>query len=361
MAKQLMKGSEAIAEAAIRAGARYFFGYPITPQTEIPEYMSARMFDPEVNGCFLQAESEVAAINMIYGAAGTGARAITSSSSPGISLKQEGISYCAGAMLPCVILNVMRGGPGLGNIQASQGDYFQAVKGGGNGDYHLLTYAPSSVQEAIDIMVFAYDKAEQYRIPVLFIADGIIAQMMEPVEMPEMVDFKIDPEKKPWACTGWKPGDDPEKRGVINSIYISTEELSDHNDVLQACYKEVIENEQMWEEYNCEGAEIIITAFGTVARIAKSAISELKAEGINVGLVRPITVWPFPYDAMAKVIGADSVKAVLDVELNEGQMLQDVKLAVNGSKPVDFFGHCGSQMPTTDEIVAKIKSMKEAM
>ena len=359
MAKQLMKGSEAIAEAAIRAGARYFFGYPITPQTEIPEYMSARMFDPEVNGCFLQAESEVAAINMIYGAAGTGARAITSSSSPGISLKQEGISYCAGAMLPCVILNVMRGGPGLGNIQASQGDYFQAVKGGGNGDYHLLTYAPSSVQEAIDIMMYAYDKAEQYRIPVLFIADGIIAQMMEPVEMPDFVDFKIDPEKKPWACTGWKPGDDPEKRGVINSIYISTEELAAHNDVLQAMYKEVVANEQQWEYYNCENAEFIITAFGTVARIAKSAINELKEQGINVGLVRPITVWPFPYDAVSKAVNAESVKAVLDVELNEGQMLQDVKLAVNGTKPVDFYGHCGSQMPTTDEIVTKIISMKE--
>ena len=218
MALTLMKGSEAIAEAAIRAGARYFFGYPITPQTEIPEYMSARM--PEVGGCFLQAESEVAAINMIYGAAGAGARALTSSSSPGVSLKQEGISYCAGAQLPAVILNVMRGGPGLGNIQASQGDYFQAVKGGGNGDYHLLTFAPASVQEAIDLMMIAYDKAEKYRIPVLFLADGIIAQMMEPVEMPEMVDYKIDPEKKPWACTGWKPGDDPAKRGVINSIYI---------------------------------------------------------------------------------------------------------------------------------------------
>ena len=357
MAKTLMKGSEAIAEAAIRAGARYFFGYPITPQTEIPEYMSARM--PEVGGCFLQAESEVAAINMIYGAAGTGARAITSSSSPGISLKQEGISYCAGAQLPCVILNVMRGGPGLGNIQASQGDYFQAVKGGGNGDYHLLTYAPSSVQEAIDIMMYAYDKAEQYRIPVLFIADGIIAQMMEPVEMPDFVDFKIDPEKKPWACTGWKPGDDPEKRGVINSIYISTEELAAHNDVLQAMYKEVVANEQQWEYYNCENAEFIITAFGTVARIAKSAINELKEQGINVGLVRPITVWPFPYDAVSKAVNAESVKAVLDVELNEGQMLQDVKLAVNGTKPVDFYGHCGSQMPTTDEIVTKIISMKE--
>ena len=357
MAKTLMKGSEAIAEAAIRAGARYFFGYPITPQTEIPEYMSARM--PEVGGCFLQAESEVAAINMIYGAAGTGARAITSSSSPGISLKQEGISYCAGARLPAVILNVMRGGPGLGNIQASQGDYFQAVKGGGNGDYHLLTYAPSSVQEAINIMMYAYDKAEQYRIPVLFIADGIIAQMMEPVEMPDFVDFKIDPEKKPWACTGWKPGDDPEKRGVINSIYISTEELAAHNDVLQAMYKEVVANEQQWEYYNCENAEFIITAFGTVARIAKSAINELKEQGINVGLVRPITVWPFPYDAVSKAVNAESVKAVLDVELNEGQMLQDVKLAVNGTKPVDFYGHCGSQMPTTDEIVTKIISMKE--
>ena len=357
MAKTLMEGSEAIAEAAIRAGARYFFGYPITPQTEIPEYMSARM--PEVGGCFLQAESEVAAINMIYGAAGTGARAITSSSSPGISLKQEGISYCAGARLPAVILNVMRGGPGLGNIQASQGDYFQAVKGGGNGDYHLLTYAPSSVQEAIDIMMYAYDKAEQYRIPVLFIADGIIAQMMEPVEMPDFVDFKIDPEKKPWACTGWKPGDDPEKRGVINSIYISTEELAAHNDVLQAMYKEVVANEQQWEYYNCENAEFIITAFGTVARIAKSAINELKEQGINVGLVRPITVWPFPYDAVSKAVNAESVKAVLDVELNEGQMLQDVKLAVNGTKPVDFYGHCGSQMPTTDEIVTKIISMKE--
>ena len=357
MALTLMKGSEAIAEAAIRAGARFFFGYPITPQTEIPEYMSARM--PEIGGCFLQAESEVAAINMIYGAAGAGARALPSSSSPGVSLKQEGISYCAGAQLPAVILNVMRGGPGLGNIQASQGDYFQAVKGGGNGDYHLLTYAPSSIQEFIDIMMFAYEKAEKYRIPVLFLADGIIAQMMEPVEMPEMVDYKIDPEKKPWACTGWKPGDDPAKRGVINSIYIDTETLSVHNDELQAVYKEVVANEQMVETYNCEGAEYIITAFGTVARIAKSAIAELKTKGINVGLVRPITVWPFPYDAVREAACQDSVKAVLDVELNEGQMLEDVKLAINGAKPIDFTGHCGSQMPTTDEIVEKILSMKE--
>ena len=262
-------------------------------------------------------------------------------------------------MVPCVIVNVMRGGPGLGNIQASQGDYFQGVKGGGNGDYHLLTFAPSSVQEFIDLMMGAYDKAEKYRIPVLFLADGIIAQMMEPVELPEMVDYKVDPDEKPWACTGWKPGDDPAKRGIINSIYIDTESLAVHNDELQAMYKNVVDNEQMWEAYNCENAEYIITAFGTVARIAKSAIAELKEKGINVGLVRPITVWPFPYDAVHEACCQPSVKAVLDVELNEGQMLEDVKLAISGAKHVDFFGHCGSQMPSTTEIVEKILSMKE--
>ena len=355
MALTLMKGSEAIAEAAIRAGARFFFGYPITPQTEIPEYMSARM--PEVGGCFLQAESEVAAINMVYGAASTGERVITSSSSPGVSLKQEGISYCAGAQLPCVILNVMRGGPGLGSIQASQGDYNQAVKGGGNGDYHLITYAPSSIQEAIDIFSFAFDKAEKYRVPVLFLADGIMAQMMEPVEMPEMVDFKVDPEKKPWAATGWKPGDDPAKRAVINSLYINTEELTVHNNELQATYREIEKNEVMYEAYMCEDADYVITAFGTVARIAKSAINELREQGIKVGLFRPITVWPFPYKELAEA--SKNAKALLDVEANEGQMLQDVKLAINGAKPVEYFGHCGSLMPTTDEIVAKILEMKE--
>lgn len=355
MALTLMKGSEAIAEAAIRAGARFFFGYPITPQTEIPEYMSARM--PEVGGCFLQAESEVAAINMVYGAASTGERVITSSSSPGVSLKQEGISYCAGAQLPCVILNVMRGGPGLGSIQASQGDYNQAVKGGGNGDYHLITYAPSSIQEAIDIFSFAFDKAEKYRVPVLFLADGIMAQMMEPVEMPEMVDFKVDPEKKPWAATGWKPGDDPAKRAVINSLYINTEELTIHNNELQATYREIEKNEVMYEAYLCEDADYVITAFGTVARIAKSAINELREKGIKVGLFRPITVWPFPYKELAEA--SKNAKALLDVEANEGQMLQDVKLAINGAKPVEYFGHCGSLMPTTDEIVAKILEMKE--
>ena len=355
MALTLMKGSEAIAEAAIRAGARFFFGYPITPQTEIPEYMSARM--PEVGGCFLQAESEVAAINMVYGAASTGARVITSSSSPGVSLKQEGISYCAGSQLPCVILNVMRGGPGLGSIQASQGDYNQAVKGGGNGDYHLITYAPASIQEAINIFGIAFDKAEKYRVPVLFLADGIMAQMMEPVEMPEMVEYKVDPEKKPWATTGWKPGDDPAKRAVINSLYINTEELTVHNNELQAIYREIEKNEVMYEAYMTEDADFVITAFGTVARIAKSAVNELREKGIKVGLFRPITVWPFPYKELKEA--TVNAKALLDVEANEGQMCMDVKLAVNGTKPVEYFGHCGSLMPTTGEIVAKILEMKE--
>ena len=355
MSLTLMKGSEAVAEAAIRAGARFFFGYPITPQTEIPEYMSARL--PEVGGCFLQAESEVAAINMVYGAAATGERVITSSSSPGVSLKQEGISYMAGARLPAVILNVMRGGPGLGSIQASQGDYFQATKGGGNGDYHLLTYAPASIQEAIDIMMFAYDKAEKYRVPCLILADGIMCQMMEPVEMPEMRDFKVDPEAKPWAVTGWKPGDAPEKRAVINSLFITTEELSEHNNVLQNTYREMEKNEKMWECYKTEDAEFIITAFGTVARIAKSAADQLRAEGIKVGVFRPITVWPFPYEALKEA--TENCKAILDVEANEGQMKEDVLLAVAGTKQVEYFGHCGSQMPTTDEISKKIHEMKE--
>ena len=346
---------QAVAEAAIRAGARFFFGYPITPQTEIPEYMSARL--PEVGGCFLQAESEVAAINMVYGAASTGERVITSSSSPGVSLKQEGISYMAGARLPAVILNVMRGGPGLGSIQASQGDYFQATKGGGNGDYHLLTYAPASIQEAIDIMMFAYDKAELYRVPCLILADGIMCQMMEPVEMPEMRDFRVDPEKKPWAVTGWKPGDAPEKRAVINSLFITTEELSEHNNVLQNTYREIEKNEKMWECYKTEDAEFIITAFGTVARIAKSAADQLRAEGIKVGVFRPITVWPFPYEELKEAAG--NCRAILDVEANEGQMKEDVLLAVAGTKKTDYLGHCGSQMPTTDEIAKKIHEMKE--
>ena len=358
MALTLMKGSEAIAEAAIRAGCRYFFGYPITPQTEIPEYMSERM--PEIGGCFLQAESEVGAINMVYGAAGTGERVLTSSSSPGVSLKQEGISYIAGAKLPCVIMNVMRGGPGLGSIQAGQADYFQATKGGGHGDYHLVVFAPASVQESIDLMSVAFDTADKYQCPVMIVADGMICQMMEPVVLPEMKEYKVDLEKKPWAANGHgfskKSG-----RTIINSMYINTEDLTVHNENLQATYREIEKNEVRFEAYNMENAEIVVTAFGTVARIAKSAIDDLKEEGFNVGLFRPITLWPFPYKELHDIAVAPGVKAVLDVELNAGQMLEDVKLAINGENKVDFFGHYGSQMPTPEEIKAKLLSMREVL
>ena len=356
MAQTLMKGNEAIAEAAIRAGCRFFFGYPITPQTEIPEYMSARM--PELGGCYLQAESEVAAINMVYGAAGSGVRVMTSSSSPGVSLKQEGISYIAGSELPCVIINVMRGGPGLGSIQASQGDYFQATKGGGHGDYRMIVLAPASVQEAIDLMGDAFDLADKYRNPAMLLADGIIGQMMEPVELPEMKEYVVDPEKKPWAATGWKPGD-KKPRAVVNSLYITTEELTELNERLQDRYAEIEKNEVRYEAYNLEGAELVVTAYGTIARICKSAIDELKQEGINVGLIRPITLWPFPKDAVREAVMADGVKGCLTGELSAGQMVEDVRLAVNGAKPVEFLGHAGSLLPTAEEIKEKLKSMRE--
>ena len=357
MALTLMKGSEAIAEAAIRAGCRYFFGYPITPQTEIPEYMSARM--PEIGGCFLQAESEVGALNMVYGAAGTGARVLTSSSSPGVSLKQEGISYIAASELPCVIMNVMRGGPGLGSIQAGQGDYFQATKGGGHGDYHLVVFAPASVQEAIDLMAVAFDTADKYRNPVMVVADGMICQMMEPVVLPEMQDYKVDYSVKTWAANGH--GMSKPQRAIINSLYINTDELDVLNERLQATYREIEANEVRYEAYNLEGAEIVCTAFGTVARITKSAIDDLKEEGFNVGLIRPITLWPFPYKELHDAATAPGVKAVLDVELNAGQMLEDVKLAMNGDQKVDFFGHYGSHMPTPEEIKEKLLSMREVL
>ena len=358
MALTLMKGSEAIAEAAIRAGCRYFFGYPITPQTEIPEYMSERM--PEIGGCFLQAESEVGAINMVYGAAGTGARVLTSSSSPGVSLKQEGISYIAASELPCVIMNVMRGGPGLGSIQAGQADYFQATKGGGHGDYHLVVFAPASVQESIDIMSVAFDTADKYQCPVMIVADGMICQMMEPVELPEMKEYKVDLDKKPWAANGHgfskKSG-----RSIINSMYINTEDLTVHNENLQATYREIEKNEVRFEAYNMENAEIVVTAFGTVARIAKSAIDDLKEEGFNVGLFRPITLWPFPYKELHDAALADGVKAVLDVELNAGQMYEDVRLAINGETKVELLSRLGSQMPTPEEIKEKLLSMREVL
>lgn len=350
MAKKLMKGSEAIAEAAIQAGCRYFFGYPITPQNEVPEYMSRRM--PQVDGCFLQAESEVAAINMVYGAAGAGARVMTSSSSPGISLKQEGISYIACAELPCVVVNIVRTGPGLGGIQPSQGDYFQATKGGGHGDYHLVVLAPSSIQEAADMVMEAFDIADMYRNPVMILGDGMIGQMMEPVEFHQPPKREI-PEKT-WAATGW---DGTRERAIINSLYIEPEVMQVVSDRLQKRYELIKQNETRVEEYKMEDAEYCIAAYGTTARVAKSAVNKAREMGIKAGIIRPKTVWPFPSETFYKA--ADQVKGFLTVEMSAGQMVEDVRLAVNGKKPVEFYGVMGGFLPTPNAILEKLIQLKE--
>ena len=343
--KVLMKGNEAVAEAAVRGGCRAFFGYPITPQNEIPEYLSKRL--PEVGGCFIQAESEVSAINMVYGAAGAGARAMTSSSSPGISLKQEGISYICGAELPCVIVNMVRGGPGLGGIQPAQSDYFQTVKGGGHGDYHMLVYAPSSVQEAVNIMYNAFDKADEYRMPVMMLGDGMIGQIMEAVELPEMKDPATFP-KKDWATDGTGKG---ESRRVINSLYIEPDVLEEVNHRLFRRYDMLKEKEVKYEEYLTDDAEIVIVAYGTVARIAKSAVNELRQKGIKAGLLRPITLYPYPEKALNDLAKKDCVKSFLTIELSMGQMIEDVRLAVNGLKPVEFYGRTGGNVMSPEDIV----------
>ena len=339
--KHLMKGNEAIAEAAIKAGCRFFFGYPITPQNQIPEYMSKRM--PEIGGCFLQAESEVAAINMVYGASGAGARVMTSSSSPGISLKQEGISYMACAELPAVIVNMVRGGPGLGSIQPAQSDYFPMTKGGGHGDYKLIVFAPDSVQEAVDLTYSAFDTADKYRTPVVILGDGMIGQMMEPVEMPEEI---AELPEKPWATTGCAKGE----RRIINSLYIEPDVMEKVNLRLQEKYNTIARNETRWEEYFMEDAEMVITAYGTTARIAKKSIKELRKAGVKAGLIRPITLWPFPAEAINKA--AARAKAFLTVEMSCGQMVEDVRLAVNGQAPVEFFGRAGGMIPSWKEIYA---------
>ena len=343
--KVLMKGNEAVAEAAVRGGCRAFFGYPITPQNEIPEYLSRRL--PEVGGCFIQAESEVSAINMVYGAAAAGARAMTSSSSPGISLKQEGISYICGAELPCVIVNMVRGGPGLGGIQPAQSDYFQTVKGGGHGDYHMLVYAPNTVQEAVNIMYDAFDKADQYRMPVMILGDGMIGQIMEAVELPPIKDPANFP-KKDWATDGTGVGKD---RRIVNSLYIEPDVLEEVNHRLFARYDELKKNETRYEEFMCDDAEIVLVAYGTVARIAKSAVSELRAKGIKAGLIRPITLYPFPSEAINAIAAKDCVKSFITTELSMGQMIEDVKLAVNGLKPVDFYGRTGGNVMTPEDLV----------
>lgn len=337
----MMKGNEAIAEGAIRAGCRFFAGYPITPQNEVPEYMSRRM--PEVGGVFIQAESEVSAINMVYGAAGAGARAMTSSSSPGVSLKMEGISYVAGSELPCVIVNVSRGGPGLGGLTPSQADYFQATKGGGHGDYRLVVFAPASVQEIIDLMYQAFVTADKYRNPVMVLADGLLGQMMEPVTLPEDRDLKIT--AKPWATTGMMNG---KPQSVINSLGLVGEELEKINVRLQKKYQEIAANEVRFEEEGVKDADLIIVAYGTSARVAKSAIAKAQAEGKKVGLFRPITLWPFPSKPLSEL--AKSGKRFLTVEMSAGQMIEDVKLAVNGQAQVDSFGKLNGTIPSVNEV-----------
>ncbi len=351
MEKKFMTGNEAIAESAIQAGCRHFFGYPITPQSEIPEYMSKRL--PEVGGIYLQAESEVAAINMLFGAAGAGARVMTSSSSPGISLMQEGISYMVGAQLPCVIVNIMRGGPGLGGIQPSQSDYFQATKGGGHGDYHLLVLAPHTVQEAVSLTMEAFDLADKYRNPVLVLGDGYIGQMMEPVEFKETTPSKLPP--KEWILTGAK-GRPP---NLVKSLYLDPEALEKHNLEINRKIQEMIANEVRVETYQTDDAEVIIAAYGTVARIAKTAIRVLREKGVKVGMVRPITVFPFPYDTFRKM--ADRVGKFLVVEMSLGQMVEDVRLGLCGEANIRFYGRTGGMVPSYDEIVAETeKFVKEA-
>lgn len=348
MAKALMKGNEALAEAAVRAGCRYFFGYPITPQTEIPQYLAWRL--PQVGGVFVQAESEVAAINMVYGASGAGARVMTSSSSPGISLKQEGISYLAGAELPCVIVNMQRGGPGLGGIQPGQSDYFQAVKGGGHGDYHLIVLAPATIQEAVDLMGKAFEMADQYRNPVLILGDGILGQMMEAVELPEQKSSACLPEK-PWAITGAK-GRSPQ---VVHSLYLDPEKLEHHNLRLQAKYDRIVKHETMAESYLTEDAEIILVGYGSTARIAKAAVDQARKAGIKAGLFRPITLFPFPKkEIMAACAEASQV---LTVEMSLGQLIEDVRYNLEFKIPVHFYGRVGGMVPTMRAVLTEIQRL----
>lgn len=345
--KFLMKGNEAIAEAAIRNGCIHFFGYPITPQTEVSAYMSKVL--PKIGGTFLQAESEIAAINMVLGASSCGVRAMTSSSSPGISLKSEGVSYIAGSDLPCVILNVMRGGPGLGGIQPSQSDYWQATKALGHGDFQLLVFAPATVQEIVDLMGTAFDLAEQYRMPALILADGMLGQMMEPVEFPEK---KAELPGRSWATTGTKGERRP---NIINSLYLKPDELERTVVERFKRYETVKANEVRVEEYLTGDAEYVVVAYGATARVVRSAVESARAEGIKVGLIRPITLWPFPEKVIADT--AKRVKGMLTVEMSMGQMVEDVRLAANGACDVSFFGRTGGIVPTPTEVLREIKKL----
>ena len=350
MPKVLMKGCEAIGEAAICAGCRNFFGYPITPQTEVPEYLAKRF--PEVGGLFVQAESEVAAINMLYGGAGVGKRVLTTSSSPGISLMAEGVSYIAACHLPVVMVNIVRAGPGLGGILPAQSDYLQATKGHGHGDYKIIVLAPSSVQEAVDLIYEAFDLADHYLTPVMVMGDGMIGQMMEPVEFPAMRDLAELP-AKPWAATGAR-GRAP---NIINSLYLKEEACNANSWKLRAKYDEIEKKEKRWESYACRGPlDILIVAYGTMARICKTAADELKEQDkLRIGVFRPISLWPYPYEALAKE--AQKAERVLVVEMSTGQMVEDVKLAVLGARPIEFYGLTGGLVPSPDDVAAQIREL----
>ena len=341
----LMKGNEAIAEAAIRAGCRHYFGYPITPQTEIAAYMAKKM--PKIGGVFLQAESEIASINMVYGAAAAGMRVMTSSSSPGISLKTEGLSYIAGSDVPALVVNVQRGGPGLGGIQPSQSDYFQATKGGGHGDYRMIVLAPASVQEMASLTIRGFDLADKYNMTAMILADGTIGQMMEPITFE---DAEIKTYEKPWALTGTEK---KRPHNVVNSLYLKPDELEKKNFERYEKYAEIEKTEAMWEEYMTEDAEVCVVAFGIAARVAKNAVAAARAEGIKVGLIRPITLWPFPNAAFD---AAKNAKAFVSVELSMGQMIEDVKLATKCQKPVSLCNRSGGMIPSPDEVLLAIKN-----
>ena len=345
-----MKGNEAIAEAAIRSGCKHFFGYPITPQTELSAYMAKKM--PKIGGVFLQAESEVAAINMIYGAAGAGARAMTSSSSPGISLKAEGISYIAGADIPCVIVDIVRGGPGLGGIQPAQSDYFQATKGGGHGDYHLIVLAPNSVQEIVSLTADAFNLSDNYRVPVMILGDGTLGQMMEPVDFDD-IPQPID-NKKEWATTGTEG---KRKHNIINSLYLAPEELEVKIRERYERYEVIKAEEQRYEAHDIEDADIIVSSYGTTSRVVESAVKTLRSEGYKVGVIRPITLWPFPEKIYKEA--AKTAKAFLSVEMSMGQMVEDIKLSVDGKAPVYFYGRTGGIIPTPAEIIEEVKKIAE--
>ncbi|MCK9996820.1 MAG: 3-methyl-2-oxobutanoate dehydrogenase subunit VorB [Candidatus Krumholzibacteria bacterium] len=351
MAKQFMKGNDAIVVGALAAGCRAYYGYPITPASEIAH--AAALHFPALGGVFIQAESEVSAINMVYGTSGMGVRVMTASSSPGFSLKQEGLSYCAGAELPCVAVNIVRGGPGLGNIAPEQADYFQITKGGGHGNYRLIALAPNGAQEMCDLTMKAFDLADKYRNPACIMADGITGQMMEVVDIPEGVTDL--PDHSDWAVTGKAQT----SGNLISSIVLEAEDLEAHNLKLDAKYKEIMASEVMYEEYKTEDAELVVVAYGVVSRIVYSTVDMARKQGLKVGLLRPITLWPFPTEAIAKL--ADSASNFLAVELSTGQMVEDVQLAVNGKVPVHFYGRCGGVVPGGKELLGEFNKIMEGV